>query len=569
MRACVDGQNRPLYVQRVASQHRRVERIRWSAGRAVQNHATRRPQRLEPLEKGCLADAVVDGRDSLASAQFTRALREAVVSDHLVVSRLVRQRRFLLGRRGRDHVASAQLGELVVKGHQVMQGYWRNPEATAEALVGGYYHTGDLGELDAEGRLFLKGRKKNMIVLANGLNVFPEDVEEVLRRVPGVADAIVMAAPSDYGPQVHAVLLGQTRGLNGEAVVRQANAELAPHQQVRSFDVWPEPDFPRTHTIKVKRAEVAKYVLAEQREKQATSSQPAGAGSRKPRPVEVLAAVLGKPVDELTPETHLADLGLDPLGRMRLGRAIEDRLGKFVDDARIGPATTVGDLDSLLSSQHPSGEHSYPLWPFSHRIRFIRHLLQRPIFAAIDSVNRPQVIGREKLDELATPAIFVMRYESYLDAPFALDALPDRIRERIGISTTWKTDRRSRLIGDLVGLVFNSFRYSPVGSLHATLVHAAGLLDHGWSILFLVRDSDTSSGQTESLARGIGLLASEFEAPTLPIVARGLKRSSLVKPIPDRGSVTIRFGPAIPGRGGPGRENAERAVAAALVEASR
>ncbi|HEX8919304.1 MAG TPA: AMP-binding protein, partial [Chloroflexota bacterium] len=436
-------------------------------------------------------------------------------------------------------------GEILFRGPNVMQGYWKNPDATAEALAGGYYHTGDLGSLDDEGRLYLKGRKKNMIVLANGLNVFPEDVEEALRRVPGVIEAVVMAVPSPYGPQIHAVLLCRSTDADAGAIVSQANATLAPHQQVRSYEIWPEPDFPRTHTAKIKQAEVATYVLAEQRGEKATVPPHILQSSKKPTLIQVLAGVVGTSADELTPQTKLRDLGLDAVQRVRLERAVEDGLGKFIDDARIGPDTTVGDLDSLLSSENPGGEHLYPLWPFSHRIRFLRSLLQLPIFGAIGIINRPRIEGQEHLENLSLPAIFVMDYESYLDAPFVLDALPGRIRQRTGISTSWKTDSRSRWIAALVAFVFNSFRYSPTGSLHASLVHASGLLDHGWSILFLLRDHTAQtpgdSPPSGSISRGIGLLAAEFEVPVVPIRITGLERSMPLLRIPYRDSVTVRF----------------------------
>jgi long-chain acyl-CoA synthetase len=433
-------------------------------------------------------------------------------------------------------------GEILVKGPNVMQGYWKNPEATAEALAGGRYHTGDLGELDAEGRLYLKGRKKNMIVLANGLNVFPEDVEEALGRVPGVIEAVVMAVPSNYGPQIHAVLLCRSKDVDAGEIVRQANAGLAPHQQARSYEIWPEADFPRTHTAKIKRPDVTKYVLAEQRgQKSSSTADTASSVSKKPQMSQVLARVLGRPIGELTPEIKLEEAGLDAMRRIHLGRAVEDRLGKFIDDSRIGPDTTVGDLETLLSSEHPGGEHTYPLWPFSHRIRFVRSLIQMPIFGAIGAINRPRIVGRERLDAIELPAIFVMRYRSYLDAPFALDALPDRIRRRVGISTTWKTDRKTRWAGALVAFFFNSFRYSPSGSLHATLVHASGLLDHRWSILLLVREDSSS----RDLIRGVGPLAAEFEVPVVPIHMTGLERRIPLLNIPHRDSVTVTFGDPI------------------------
>jgi long-chain acyl-CoA synthetase len=460
----------------------------------------------------------------------------------------------------------AEDGEIRVKGPNVMQGYWKNPEATAEALAGGCYNTGDLGELDAEGRLYLKGRKKNMIVLANGLNVFPEDVEEALARVPGVIEAVVMAVPSTYGPQVHGVLLCDSNHTDTGAIVRQANAELAPHQHIRSCEIWPESDFPRTLTAKIKRPEVAKYVLAEQRGEKVAVPQQTLQASRMPKLIQVVADVVEKPAGELTPETRLEDLDLDAVRRLQLERAIEDRLGKFIDDSRIGPDTTVGDLEPLLSSEHR--EHLYPLWPFSHRIRFVRSLMQVPIFGAIGLINRPHILGREDLEELELPAIFVMNYESLLDAPFALEALPGRIRQRVGLSTTWKTDHKSRWIGTMVALCFNSFRYAPSGSLHATLVHASGLLDHRWSILFLVRGrtSTTPRGHplADSINRGIGLLAAEFGVPVVPIHVTGLERRVPLLRIPYRDSVTVRFGEPITRKPGMSYRDVEAALEAAM-----
>ncbi len=152
------------------------------------------------------------------------------------------------------HIADDK--EILVHGPNVFQGYWKNPEATEAALQEGWYHTGDLGFFDAQDNLYLKGRKKNLIVLANGLNVYPEDLENVLKSIPGVKDAVVFGLmEDDAGPQVHSVLLLEDPE-KAKTVVQQANKQLAAHQQIRGFTVWPDQDFPKTHTLKVKRQEV-------------------------------------------------------------------------------------------------------------------------------------------------------------------------------------------------------------------------------------------------------------------------------------------------------------------------
>ena len=150
----------------------------------------------------------------------------------------------------------AEDNELMVKGPNVSPGYWKNPEATTAAFENGWYHTGDLGFKDGKGYLYLKGRKKNLIVLSNGLNVYPEDIENVLLTNPDIKDAVVFGLmEKNGGPTVHSVLL-MNEPDQAKSAVKQANKQLASQQQIRGFTVWPDQDFPRTHTLKVKRPEV-------------------------------------------------------------------------------------------------------------------------------------------------------------------------------------------------------------------------------------------------------------------------------------------------------------------------
>jgi long-chain acyl-CoA synthetase len=146
--------------------------------------------------------------------------------------------------------------EILVHGPNVALGYWKNPDATAASFKDGWYYTGDLGYLDARMNLHLKGRKKNLIVLANGLNVYPEDVENVLQSDEAIREAIVFGlTQQEQGPEVHAILLMDDPS-KAKAAVQHANKQLASHQHVRGFTIWPEQDFPRTHTLKVKRQDV-------------------------------------------------------------------------------------------------------------------------------------------------------------------------------------------------------------------------------------------------------------------------------------------------------------------------
>ena len=107
-------------------------------------------------------------------------------------------------------LAAGEVGEILVRGDVVMKGYWRNPEASAETLRGGWLHTGDMGAFDDEGFLTLKDRSKDLII-SGGSNIYPREVEEVLLRHPGVLEVSVIGRPHpDWGEEVIACVVART-----------------------------------------------------------------------------------------------------------------------------------------------------------------------------------------------------------------------------------------------------------------------------------------------------------------------------------------------------------------------
>ena len=165
-------------------------------------------------------------------------------------------------------------GEIQFRGPTIFRGYWENPTATADAFApDGWYRTGDIGHRDAAGRLILSGRMKDIIVLPNGFNVYPEDIENAL-RIAGIRDSIVLETRPG---RIEAVVLGSGPGAPGavgesapaavgeriDAAVKTANAALGPNQRIAGWRLWPEEDFPRTHTLKVKRTAVRTWVAAD------------------------------------------------------------------------------------------------------------------------------------------------------------------------------------------------------------------------------------------------------------------------------------------------------------------
>src|SRR6185312_1687427 len=146
--------------------------------------------------------------------------------------------------------------EILVRGPNITSGYWNDPVATNLAFTDGWYHTGDLGYMDPNGRVHLHGRKKNMIVLANGMNIYPEDIEHVVINQSGVKNAVVLGLEHGQDVEVHAVLLLDSEAGDPSEILKRSNQQLSPHQRIRDFTVWPEENFPLTPSLKVKRIEV-------------------------------------------------------------------------------------------------------------------------------------------------------------------------------------------------------------------------------------------------------------------------------------------------------------------------
>ncbi len=172
-------------------------------------------------------------------------------------------------------------GEVQFRGPTLFKGYWNAPEQTAAAFTeDGWYQTGDIGHFDTAGRLILSGRKRDIIVLPNGFNVYPEDLENAL-RIAGLRDSViletkpgrieaVLLAPSDAPVRQAGAALGFDPAAPPPALradidgrVKAANATLGPNQRIAGWRLWPESDFPRTHTLKVKRDIVRAWAAVE------------------------------------------------------------------------------------------------------------------------------------------------------------------------------------------------------------------------------------------------------------------------------------------------------------------
>jgi acyl-CoA synthetase (AMP-forming)/AMP-acid ligase II len=154
-----------------------------------------------------------------------------------------------------------EIGEIVTRGPQIMAGYWNRPEATAEAMRGGWLHTGDIGTMDEDGYFYLLDRKNDMLI-TGGFNVYPREVEDVLMACDGVVEAAVVGLPDEkWGDRIHAVVSGKP-GLRPEDVMAHANTALSSYKRPKEIEVWP--DLPKSAANKILRRKVREDIVARQ-----------------------------------------------------------------------------------------------------------------------------------------------------------------------------------------------------------------------------------------------------------------------------------------------------------------
>jgi len=443
-----------------------------------------------------------------------------------------------------QQVAIAPDGEILVRGENVSVGYWRNAEATKQVFRNGWYCTGDLGYLDPDGYLHFKGRKKNLIVLADGMNVYPEDIENRLNLRPEIEEAVVVGLPQIGGlVEVHAVVLAADPE-DVEEAVRDTNRLLAPHQQVRRFTVWSGEDFPRTHTLKVKRHEVLEVLATDER---LAEERPEVASRQVDLDLHHLVAqIAGLPPDEIGPQSVLGlDLGLDSLSIMELLYLIEEEMGISVEEGRLPTQATVGDLEAMLADVERVEESTpFPEWPAGAAARAARILLQRMLLDPLLALLCPtKVKGLENLEDLSGPALFLANHTSHLDTPVVLKVLLRRYGSRLSVAAAADYWFANPLLGNLTALLLNAFPMARQGNARPSMEHIVDLVDRGWSVLIFPEGTRSPNGELQPFKPGVGLLAVELGIPVVPIQLCGL-HTVLPKGsrVPRRGPVEVTIG---------------------------
>jgi long-chain acyl-CoA synthetase len=426
-------------------------------------------------------------------------------------------------------------GEILVRGENVARAYRRAAGAQSVAETDGWFHTGDLAETDDSGRLYFKGRKKNVIVTPSGMNIYPEDLEKALRRQPGVRDCVVLGLERHGNAEACAVFVmdGAASNPDSEVAVQNANRSLAEYQQIRHWLVWPDPDFPRTPTLKPLFSRIRE--VANAKIGVASPSQDGDSALSA-----LITKITGRPVASGSGNAGLEeDLKLTSLDRVELMSALEDRYQTELNEVKFSESGSIAQLEKLLTETRAAAvEHAYPRWPQTSLTTIFRlavyYLLAWP---ATYLLAAPRVRGRANLRGLRGPVLVISNHVTYLDIAWILPALPAHFRNRL--ATAMGGERLSRMRCPpkemhlfarllerldyfLVLSLFNVFPLPQQSGFLKSFSFVGDLADRGWNILVFPEGQTTADGNMGIFRSGIGLLAKQLNIPVVPVRLEGL-----------------------------------------------
>jgi len=462
-----------------------------------------------------------------------------------------------------DNAEGVPDGEVMIRGPIVMREYFNRADATTEAIVDGWLHTGDLGRLDSEGRLFITGRSKEIIVLASGKNLYPEEIEAHYRQTPFVKELCVLglARPGEPAAErLHAVIvpdeakLRERQTVNVRELIRfeleTLSVQLPAHKRILSYDISLEP-LPRTTTGKIKRPEVERRVRELRARAAAGAAERALTTSERewlddPAHAAILVAIaerLDRKPAALPPDANLElDLGLDSMERVELLTFLEQRESVRVTPAVRATIFTVRQLveavrgSEVTGSEVAGSEVGGVAWDAILWQPADAHLVEnlkkpKPIVAAVcwtiiqivgfvfRVLTGVRSRGQENLPK-SGPFILCPNHQTYVDGGFIALSLPFRTLRQlffVGAAEFYQTPTSAFL-----GRSINIVPVDPDANLVTAMrAGAAGLRLKKVLMLFPEGEREID-GELKPFRKGAAILSAHLDAPMIPVAVDGL-----------------------------------------------
>jgi long-chain acyl-CoA synthetase len=462
--------------------------------------------------------------------------------------------------------AGRPVGEIAIRGPIVMKGYWNRPDATAAVLRDGWLYTGDVGYFDSDGNLFITGRKKEVIVLASGKNIYPEEIEAHYQKSPVIQEICVLgltSAPGEpFSERLHGVIvpnfevLKQRKIVNTREIIRfdveGLSQQLPATKRILSYEIWQE-GLPRTTTRKLKRFEIEKHVRTNQKKEKSGDIESSAAPSLSAddlswleqhdvqTALKVIREAAKTSAREIRPKDNLElDLGLDSMQRIELVVALERELGGDVDESRVAEIYTVRELvDAVRESVgHHLGDRKPEAIGWDAILREQtqdREVLAladpRPIAAAVLFLffRFIQLFARDRFDLHVSgleklpakgPFIISSNHQSYLDPLVLGSVLPWPIfRELFSVGTSEVFG-----ISDLMRRLAHWLRViivDPDANLIPAMRAGAFGLNCGRVLMLYPEGERSIDGEPKVFRKGAAILSIHLQVPIVPVAIDG------------------------------------------------
>lgn len=471
----------------------------------------------------------------------------------------------------------AAQGELAIRGPNVMAGYYRKPDATAEVLRDGWFSTGDLGYRDRDGYFFITGRSKEMIVLSTGKKVFPDELEKFYKQIPEIRDICIVQG--DRGIEAAVVpdfdYLRKKNIANARETIAFEIEDLAKdlpaYKRIMGLRIFKDP-LPATRLGKLRRSKVRELYFAggEPVGMPAPDGDAALLESSVGRKVLACLAPFAAKKNILSGDNLELDLGLDSLSRVEFVVSLEQTLGARLPETFGSGVLTVKDVitkarEHLAEGTGPAGASVRLSWaeilrqdppeemmrgikldsgPLCRSVRALLWLLLKLLFK---TYGRMSCSGRGNLPEKG-PYIIAPNHLSNADSPLVVSALPWRIARQVfflGITRFFGGPVTSR-IARLIQVI-------PVDmetKLHSALQLSAHVLRKGRILCIFPEGGRSRDGAIKEFKKGVGIIAKELNVSIVPAAVRGtyeLLRPGRYIPRPVRTHVS--FGKPLPPAG--------------------
>jgi long-chain acyl-CoA synthetase len=449
------------------------------------------------------------------------------------------------------------VGEILIRGPIIMKGYYKNPSATEEVLKDGWFHSGDLGRFDTKGNLFITGRIKEVIVLPNGKNIYPDELEAHYSQCPYVQEIAVLgiADPQERGERLHAVVVPNFDYLKAKKIanireilrdqIAGLSNQLPKYKRLMSYQIQSEPLL-RTTTRKIKRLELKK--LIESGQMQSSESTPAPPGSDA---AALMESAIGQEVLNCLRETCRRDgpidlnmnleldLGFDSMERIELLASLEQILNLQLPDDFGAEIFTVRDLivqleqqtgaisrtgnglrqswKTILSEESLSRE-MLPLRVSGTLLPVFKYLLLRLIYLLFRILLRLETHGLERLPEKG-PYLICPNHQSYLDGLVLTSLLPYRVFRNmffVGYSVLfnqWHMKWIARLT--------NVIPVDPDAHLLRAMKAGACGLRQGLLLCIFPEGGRSFDEQLQEFKKGAAILSRELSVPIIPVGIQG------------------------------------------------